>query len=237
GSSIIQLWIVIENDYPPAPILTAKLQIVKTLDAYWKDVYVRPYVRCGPFIVGVTVGFLLNYLTQNQKDTVVKIPKKWVLLGWTLLNSARPVLCIRLVRLCPYRRYLRVLESAIRGRRPTCLCSSAWLGPVGAFLGWKFFMPLSKITFCAYLLHPIMLQIYNFSRPQPFHFTTGFQMLKHALEAIFVSYLIAFFFALAFEKPFNAFDEMLIPVKTRTSTRRKSIELDVPNGEAQPLKS
>ncbi|KAK6050082.1 hypothetical protein COOONC_12414 [Cooperia oncophora] len=99
-------------------------------------------------------------------------------------------------------------------------------------------MPLSKITFCAYLLHPIMLQIYNFSRPQPFHFTTAFQMLRHTLEAIFVSYLLAFFFALAFEKPFNAFDEMLIPVKGRTSTvtKRKSIEMDVPNGETRPLK-
>ncbi|VDL82192.1 unnamed protein product [Nippostrongylus brasiliensis] len=74
-SSAIKLWIIFENDYPPAPILTVKLQIVKTLDAYWKDVYVRPYVRCGPFIVGVTVGFLLNYLTREQKDLVVKIPK------------------------------------------------------------------------------------------------------------------------------------------------------------------
>ncbi|VDP36886.1 unnamed protein product, partial [Heligmosomoides polygyrus] len=84
-------------------------------------------------------------------------------------------------------------------------------GPVGAFLSWKFFMPLSKITFCAYLLHPIMLQIYNLSRPQPFHFTTFIQMVRYTFEAVFVSYLMAFFFALAFEKPFNVFDEMLIP--------------------------
>ncbi|KAK6050081.1 hypothetical protein COOONC_12413 [Cooperia oncophora] len=75
GSSIIQLWIVLQNDYPPAPLLTTKLQIVKTLDAYWKDVYVRPYVRCGPFIVGVTVGYLLNFLSLNRNDTVVRIPK------------------------------------------------------------------------------------------------------------------------------------------------------------------
>ncbi|VDL79484.1 unnamed protein product [Nippostrongylus brasiliensis] len=112
------------------------------------------------------------------------------------------------------------------------------VGPVGAFLGWKFFVPLSKITFCAYLLHPIMLQIYNFSRPQPFHFTTFFQMLRHTFEAIFVSYLMAFFFALAFEKPFNAFDEMLIPVKSRSSKRQDhSKEMTVRNGEFEPLKN
>lgn len=51
-------------------------------------------------------------------------------------------------------------------------------GPVNTFLGWKFFVPLSRITFAAYLIHPIMLQIYNYSRPQPFHFNTFFQMVN-----------------------------------------------------------
>nr|CDJ90705.1 Hypothetical protein CBG06590 [Haemonchus contortus] len=248
GSSIIHLWIVLENDYPPAPLLTAKLQIVKTLDAYWKDVYVRPYIRCGPFIVGVTVGFLLNYLTQSQKDNVVKMQKKWVVIGWicsTVLGLYSVFGLYEYARTGDISEWWRVLY-VIAGRHSYAL-ALGWVtfasatkngGPVGAFLGWKFFMPLSKITFCAYLLHPIMLQIYNFSRPQPFHFTTGFQMLRHTLEAIFVSYLMAFFFALAFEKPFNIFDEMLIPVKRRrASTRRKSIEIDGTNGEAQPLKN
>lgn len=61
--------------------------------------------------------------------------------------------------------------------------------------------------------------------------------LQHAFEAIFVSYLLAFFFALGFEKPFTVFDEMLMPVKSRTSARRKSIELKVSNGETEPLKT
>ncbi|KJH40095.1 hypothetical protein DICVIV_13981 [Dictyocaulus viviparus] len=32
--------------------------------------------------------------------------------------------------------------------------------------------------------------------------------LRHTFEAIFVSYLMAFFFALAFEKPFTTFDQI-----------------------------
>ncbi|KAL6735294.1 hypothetical protein Aduo_005750 [Ancylostoma duodenale] len=110
--------------------------LVKKLDAYWNDVYVRPYVRCGPFIVGVVVGYLLNYLTQDRKGNRVEIPK-----------------------------------------------------------------------------------------------------LQHTFEAIFVSYLLAFFFALGFEKPFTVFDEMLMPVKSRTSARKKSIELKASNGETEPLKT
>ncbi|KAK6735747.1 hypothetical protein RB195_018779 [Necator americanus] len=246
-SSTIKLWIIFQKDFPPAPILTAKLQIVKKLDEYWNDVYVRPYVRCGPFIVGVVVGYLLNKLTCDRKDNHVKIPKKWVALGWsvsTILGLYSVFGLYNYAQTGDISEWWKGLY-VVAGRHAYAVtlgwiafaCSTGNGGPVATFLSWKFFMPLSKITFCAYLLHPIMLQIYNFSRPQPFHFTTFFQMLQHTSEAIFVSYLVAFFFALAFEKPFTVFDEMLIPVKSRTSAMPKSIELRTSNGEAEPLKA
>ncbi|CAK5090992.1 unnamed protein product [Meloidogyne enterolobii] len=49
---------------------------------------------------------------------------------------------------------------------------------MNAILGHKMFIPLSKITFCAYLLHPILLQLYYFSRPSAFHFTHSFQLVN-----------------------------------------------------------
>uniref|UniRef100_A0A158PCW7 NRF domain-containing protein n=1 Tax=Angiostrongylus cantonensis TaxID=6313 RepID=A0A158PCW7_ANGCA len=246
-SSFIKLWIIFRNDYPPAPILTTKLQIVNKLDSYWNDVYVRPYVRCGPFVTGVVIGFFLIYLTRHQKHNVLEIPKKWVMLGWTLSTILG---LYSVFGLFNYSRtgyisdWWKALYVVIG--RPSYALAIGWItfacatqngGPIGTFLSWKFFMPLSKITFCAYLLHPIMLQIYNLSRPQPFHFTTLFQMLRHAFEAIVVSYLLAFFFALAFEKPFTAFDEMLMPVKSRATSTKKALELKTQNEEGQPLNS
>lgn len=48
---------------------------VEKLDAYWNDVYVKPYVRCGPFIAGVLVGYLLIHFTQGQRGLRYKISR------------------------------------------------------------------------------------------------------------------------------------------------------------------
>lgn len=59
----------------PCKFIPVVFSRVKKLDEYWNDVYVRPYVRCGPFIVGIVVGYLLNYLTQDRKGNNLEIPK------------------------------------------------------------------------------------------------------------------------------------------------------------------
>ncbi|KAK6018500.1 hypothetical protein OSTOST_15911, partial [Ostertagia ostertagi] len=109
GSSIIQLWIVIENDYPPAPILTAKLQIVKTLDRILERCLCETI--CSLWSVHCWRDRWIPSELSDTKSKRHQMGPSWL----DLLNSARPVLCIRLVRLCPYRRYLGVLESVIVG--------------------------------------------------------------------------------------------------------------------------
>lgn len=51
-------------------------------------------------------------------------------------------------------------------------------GKINSIIGHRIFIPLSKITFCAYLIHPILLQSWYLSRPSAFHFTHSFQMVS-----------------------------------------------------------
>ncbi|CAB3405423.1 unnamed protein product [Caenorhabditis bovis] len=233
-STIIKLVIIEIKEFPPAPLLTAKLQIVKQLDEYWNHVYVRPYIRCTPFIIGVIVAYFLNVLTKkDQKDLKIKMERKHVMIGWTMSTILGLYSVFGLywfAKTGDISEWWKILY-IIFGRNSYALalgwvvfaCTSGNGGPVDTILSWRFFVPLSKITFCAYLLHPIMLQIYNLSRPQPFHFTTFVQMLRHTVEAITASYLMAFVFTLAFEKPFTKIEEMLVPTpKMGGETPRKS---------------
>ncbi|EFO27287.2 hypothetical protein LOAG_01188 [Loa loa] len=66
-SSLIHLFIILANNYPPAPILTAKLQLVQDLSTYWPDVYVKPYIRCSPYIIGILVGYAIHKLENSSR--------------------------------------------------------------------------------------------------------------------------------------------------------------------------
>jgi len=37
-------------------------------------------------------------------------------------------------------------------------------GPVNTLLSWSAIIPLSRLTYCAYLVHPIVMYTYYFSR-------------------------------------------------------------------------
>ncbi|CAO4364262.1 unnamed protein product [Caenorhabditis nigoni] len=232
ASSIIRLIITQVKGYPPAPLLTAKLQIVHILNDYWNDVYVRPYIRCTPFIIGVVVGYLLNaWTTKDQKDLKIKLTPKTVLIGWctsTVLGLYAVFGLYNFAKTGDISKPWEILYTIFG--TPAYSLALGWVvfacttgngGPVDTILSWRFFVPLSKTTFCAYLLHPIMLQIYNLSRPQPFHFTTFIQMVRYTVEAVVASYCVALLFSLAFEKPFNKIDEMLFDSKKAMNGEKK----------------
>ena len=44
------------------------------------------------------------------------------------------------------------------------------LGPVTAFLNWRVFAPLSRLTYSAYLVHIYVLYWYGYTQDQPLHF-------------------------------------------------------------------
>ncbi|CAD6193947.1 unnamed protein product [Caenorhabditis auriculariae] len=239
-SSVLKLVIIQYKGFPPAPLLTAKLQIVKQLDEYWNHVYVRPYVRCAPFIVGVVVGYLLNALTEkDQKDLNIKMSRKHIIIGWvtsTVLGLYSVFGLYNFARTGNISEWWKILYIVFG--RPAYALSLGWVvfacssgnGGQKVMLNVKSQKSDIQARQQVFVVEVLRALVEDYVlRPQPFHFTTFGQMLRHTLEAIFVSYLLAFFFCLAFEKPFTAIDEMLLPQKKSSRGRQNG---DV---ELQPI--
>ena len=45
------------------------------------------------------------------------------------------------------------------------------LGFINTLLSWKAFVPLSRLTYCAYLVHPLVMYVYYFNWNFPLYMT------------------------------------------------------------------
>ncbi|XP_052225024.1 nose resistant to fluoxetine protein 6-like [Dreissena polymorpha] len=96
-------------------------------------IYIKPWTRIGPYIVGLLTGYIL-YKTKCK----VKISKTTILYNAT----SRTVLgaCVAWVIFA---------------------CATGYGGPVNALLSWKGIVPLSRLTYCCYLGYKFLCITYG----------------------------------------------------------------------------
>jgi peptidoglycan/LPS O-acetylase OafA/YrhL len=86
-----------------------------------------------------------------------------------------------------------------------CLCERA--GVVGYILSARFWLPFSRLTYTAYLVHPIVLSAFFASFQQPLHFTVTMGV-SYFVNVLAISYLCALGLALLIEFPFSSLDKL-----------------------------
>ena len=99
-------------------------------------------------------------------------------------------------------------------------CVSGYGGPVDRFLSWKAFIPLSRITYCVYLIHLSLLNLY-FSRLRSFLYYTAFDATLCFFAITVTVFGIGFVVSVTIEASFLNLEKLLF------SSVRKSSEKPV----------
>ncbi|KAJ8021165.1 Nose resistant to fluoxetine protein 6 [Holothuria leucospilota] len=178
-------------------------------------IYAKPWCRIQSYMVGIFVGYLL----YSVKDQKMKIPLIWNLLGWILSLGVMFTLIFSLYgssHTDPLPNWFAALwlgfnrfifSSCVGWVAFACLTGNG--GPVDAFLSWGFWQPLSRLTFGAYLLHPMVIFLFVKNQKTSFHWTildTGFFCVAN----IVVSYGWAFVLSLLVEGPMMGIEKALL---------------------------
>ncbi|GFS97804.1 nose resistant to fluoxetine protein 6, partial [Nephila pilipes] len=126
-------------------------------------VYIRPYTRIGPYLVGIILAYII---IKRKERNSGKLSLITLAFGWIVASGVTLTCLFGL-----YHRDLDAVAASFYGTfNRTCFaCGLAWVifvciigqgGIVNRILSWKFWIPLSRLTFCAYLLHPIFQAIF-----------------------------------------------------------------------------
>ncbi|XP_066293459.1 nose resistant to fluoxetine protein 6-like isoform X2 [Branchiostoma lanceolatum] len=179
--------------------------------------YVKPYCRIGPYLVGVAVGWLLVKIKRKQtKSTTLSLltPVGWLVAatsavavlystyglyhGTTLQTEPENVL------------YLTVHRTvwAMALGWVVLACYHGYGGVVDIILSWDAWVPLSRLTYCAYLVHILVMYAVYFTREVPIHYSM-FTMVYFFLGHLALSYGLAFLVSVAVEAPLMGVEKII----------------------------
>ncbi|XP_060067986.1 nose resistant to fluoxetine protein 6-like [Ylistrum balloti] len=202
-----------------AVLFNADTKLEKSEDDYFTYYFVRPYCRMGPYIVGIVAGYIL-YL----KERSFKISKGLNTLTWFLMTLLGIVVTYGVygpMNGVPWDNSIAALYNATH-RTMWSLCVS-WVvfacvtghgGFINTVLSWKAFEPLGRLTYCVYLVHPILLYYFTATMRQTIY-VTNYTLIYIFLGTLVSSYMLAFLTSLVFEAPMRGLEKVLFKRKRK----------------------
>ncbi|RZC32187.1 Acyl transf 3 domain containing protein, partial [Asbolus verrucosus] len=164
-------------------------------------IYDKPWTRLGPYLIGICVGWFLF-----KKNCQLRMSKLVVTSGWTAALACLLSLVYGLyeVNLSPLTgaAYSALSHSAwaLGLSWVVIACSTGYGGFANAILSSTILYPFSRITYCAYLLHPVVVTLMIMTTDSPLHLGTSLMAIIF-LGQVVASYALSFFVSLAFEAP------------------------------------
>ncbi|XP_041476434.1 nose resistant to fluoxetine protein 6-like [Lytechinus variegatus] len=177
-------------------------------------IYPKPYTRIPPYLVGMIVAYAIFKLKGKQ----LKVNPPVMLAGWAV---ALTILWLVLYGIwfpnqrtdvpqstaVMYLTFFRVAWGAGIGWI-IFACILNYGGPIGSILSWKVWIPLARLTYCAYLVHPII--IFTKVHSDAFLFHMSYITLSYLFVAnLVLSYVSALILSLLIEGPTMGLEKVM----------------------------
>lgn len=138
--------------------------------ALFDMIYDKPWTRIGPYMIGMAVGWILF-----KTDCKVKLNKAKVAIGWSLSLATGLYLIYGLYNTTLDRlggaTYSSLSHSAWAMSIAWIIfaCSTGYGGWINKLLSSPLIYPFSRTTYCAYLVHPIVIRLMALNSTAPMH--------------------------------------------------------------------
>ncbi|XP_014212568.1 nose resistant to fluoxetine protein 6-like [Copidosoma floridanum] len=208
---------------PTLLIYTPEVKDIST-NEYFKQSYIKTHMRAGAYCFGLLYGYIV-YRIQNSD---AKIPKKTVRLGWILAVSAMVLSMCSINVFYGPRKNFTTVEAAFY----SSLHRAMWSAGVGWFvlacvtdnsgslrkvLKWRPFVPLSRLTYSAYLVNGLV-ELHSVATARvPQHLDT-FELFGKVLSHLMITFLGAVLLSTTFESPILGLERILLRRERKSSS-------------------
>uniref|UniRef100_A0A914YCN9 Nose resistant-to-fluoxetine protein N-terminal domain-containing protein n=1 Tax=Panagrolaimus superbus TaxID=310955 RepID=A0A914YCN9_9BILA len=199
---------------------------------YFKLVYYAPWIRCQIYIMGLLVGWCL----QKYKD--VRINKILNLILWGLGASLMLTALFGLYHYNqgnPLSLFWRAAYSSLS--RPAWGLGLTWLtvscyygygGPINQFMSWNIWVPLGRLSYCAYLVHyPLIDYVYGLEKNAIYYSSLWQIIMNYFIPTVTITFALALVLSVLVEVPAGKLETLLL----RPRPREKHLKADGPSWE------
>lgn len=195
------------------------------LTQVYLEIYIKTYNRFGPYVIGLGLGYLL-YKTRSSK---VKLRTGYVILGWLLaIMAGLSVIFGPRGMYFDTHVYNRLEASFYAGfHRQVFVLSVSWIvfccmhgyaGPINYILSWHGWIPLSKLTYCAYLSHYLFI-LSHVGAVRTTGNLTQMNVMRAYFANLVLTMMVSVVWSLCFEMPFMAIDSILLSGHKQNSSK------------------
>ncbi|XP_063245161.1 O-acyltransferase like protein [Bacillus rossius redtenbacheri] len=184
--------------------------------ALFDIIYDKPWTRLGPYLIGMATGWLLF-----KTNCTIRMNKVVTTAGWLLSTALFLLLVYGL-----YGAHINPITGAAYSSLShsawalglawiVVACSTGYGGYVNKLLSLKILYPFSRVTYCAYLVHPMVIRVMAMTSDSPLHLS------KEVVFIIFLgqtaaSYIFSFVVSLMFEAPVVSLLKLISPKRRKT---------------------
>ena len=220
---------------------------------YWYKIYSKPYCRIQPYLIGVILAYL--YLEgrdepekDHEKDSAQKLKnqmKSWKIryifyvfgLSLILLPVFLPYDANHYPGTWP-RGWNAIYIGFSRGIFALGLSLLIYPVLMGygrgiyGFLGAKIFIPLARLTFAAYLVHPMIVQMLYYGSKQGIYIDSWRIFFNYA-SFLLITYCLAFLLSVSLESPILGIEKEFIFKKKKQEVKKGEEPVVGVNGEKE----
>ncbi|XP_062582716.1 O-acyltransferase like protein-like [Saccostrea cucullata] len=177
---------------------------------YWNNVFITPWCRVGVYCIGILLGFVFDTYDSREK---VKMNKVVNLFGW--LFSLGLMITLAYSPFTKHREggyswtplQSEVYEAVSHVVWALALswvifaCAKDHGGIVNWILSWRGFLPLSRLSYVVYLIHPVVMVAFVYNK-KVLIYMNNLEMAYMFLGHLISSFAVGTLFSVGIELPF-----------------------------------
>ncbi|CAI2355346.1 unnamed protein product [Caenorhabditis sp. 36 PRJEB53466] len=183
----------------------------------WDIIYRRPWIRCTPYLVGLLTGYVIATYGKRQ----IRLNR--------VINIALWIAAFAIGAACMFSNYnydkgcymspfakgsfynFTRLGWALAVAWVILANHFGWGGPINAFMSHPIWQPFGRLSYCAYIVHWMLLYYFLNIGDRPLHYYNIWQVYcYYAIPVTILSYVAAFFWSCLFEVSTLKLEKMLI---------------------------